>query len=285
MVTDRLKRSRLLAMAGLALIGSLALGTLAEAQTVAPAMAHERVLVTPGKMAYLSGDDFTFTLDAEPKGPPGTTPSYTWFIYVQRMDTGAKRYYPTFVAGQETDILGNTTNFPAFEVPTLTDFSMLGPNGWNGNQVTGGLGSIGAGISAPGMYTLVVELRDPQTGAVRFQNRTQFAFGSAVNTVQGNITTNTTLDNSRIHLLRGAVFVQNGATLTIEPGTVILGETATNGTLIIAAGAKIMAVGTRGQPIIFTSDQPVGDRARADWGGLIINGLATINLPGGVGVG
>jgi hypothetical protein len=85
--------------------------------------------------------------------------------------------------------------------------------------------------------------------------------------------------------LRGAVFVQNAATLTIERGTVILGETATNGTLIVATGAKIMAVGTPGQPIIFTSDQEVGDRARADWGGLIINGLATINLPGGIGVG
>ena len=43
--------------------------------------------------------------------------------------------------------------------------------------------------------------------------------------------------------------------------------------------------GTREQPIVFTSDQAVGQRGRGDWGGLIINGRAPLNLPGGVGVG
>ncbi len=34
-----------------------------------------------------------------------------------------------------------------------------------------------------------------------------------------------------------------------------------------------------------TSDQPVGFRGRGDWGGLILNGNAPVNLPGGVGIG
>ena len=34
-----------------------------------------------------------------------------------------------------------------------------------------------------------------------------------------------------------------------------------------------------------SSDQPVGFRARADWGGLIINGNAPLNVPGGEGEG
>ena len=48
---------------------------------------------------------------------------------------------------------------------------------------------------------------------------------------------------------------------------------------------RIVADGTPQQPIVFTSDQPVGARARGDWGGLIINGRAPVNLPGGLGEG
>ena len=36
---------------------------------------------------------------------------------------------------------------------------------------------------------------------------------------------------------------------------------------------------------MFSSDQPIGQRARADWGGLIINGRAPLNVPGGQGEG
>jgi hypothetical protein len=65
----------------------------------------------------------------------------------------------------------------------------------------------------------------------------------------------------------------------------VIGETATRGTLVIDQGAQIIANGTAEQPIVFTSDQPVGQRGRGDWGGLIINGRAPLNLTGGVGIG
>ena len=45
------------------------------------------------------------------------------------------------------------------------------------------------------------------------------------------------------------------------------------------------AIGTRERPIVFTSDQPVGQRGRGDWGGIIINGRAPVNIEGGEGVG
>ena len=54
---------------------------------------------------------------------------------------------------------------------------------------------------------------------------------------------------------------------------------------IIARGAQILANGTAGAPIVFSSDQPIGERGRADWGGLIINGRAPLNVPGGEAVG
>ncbi len=98
-----------------------------------------------------------------------------------------------------------------------------------------------------------------------------------VNILQGKITSNLTLKADRQHLLRGGVFVEDGATLTIEPGTTIFGEGATTGTLVIARGGKIIAEGTSAKPIVFTSDQPPGARGRGKWGGLIINGRAPIN--------
>ncbi len=85
------------------------------------------------------------------------------------------------------------------------------------------------------------------------------------------------LSASANYLLRGAVFVEDGATLAIEPGVTIYGEQAENGTLIVAQGGKIMAEGTADAPIVMTSDAEIGKRARGQWGGLIINGKAPTN--------
>ncbi|MDQ3291344.1 MAG: T9SS C-terminal target domain-containing protein, partial [Bacteroidota bacterium] len=67
--------------------------------------------------------------------------------------------------------------------------------------------------------------------------------------------------------------------LTIEPGTVIMGEKASKGTLVIERGGKIIAEGTAQKPIVFTSAQAKGNRAAGDWGGIIVLGKAPINLP------
>jgi|CXWL01.1.fsa_nt_gi hypothetical protein len=91
--------------------------------------------------------------------------------------------------------------------------------------------------------------------------------------------------NNFVYLLRGAVFVEDGATLNIQAGTLVVGEAGSVGTLIVKKGGRLNAIGTREQPIVFTSDQPVGQRARGDWGGIILNGRAPLNIPGGEGVG
>jgi hypothetical protein len=95
--------------------------------------------------------------------------------------------------------------------------------------------------------------------------------------VQGEITTNTTWTATNKYLLKGFVYVRTGATLTIEPGTIIKGDKDTKGALIIEPGAKIEAKGTVEKPIVFTSNQPKGFRNYGDWGGLIIAGNAPVN--------
>ncbi|RKD18970.1 hypothetical protein BCY91_13915 [Pelobium manganitolerans] len=108
-------------------------------------------------------------------------------------------------------------------------------------------------------------------------------YPSTTATLSGKITTNTTLDASKVYLLSGFVYVQNGATLTIPAGTVIRGDKTTKATLIVTQGSKIMAEGTAAKPIVFTSNLASGSRAPGDWGGIIILGKAPNNIPGGVG--
>ena len=103
--------------------------------------------------------------------------------------------------------------------------------------------------------------------------------------VTGEVTGTENWTNNFYYVLRGAVFVNEGATLNIQAGTRVIGEAGSVGTLIVLRGGRLNALGTRQQPIVFTSDQPIGTRARGDWGGLIINGRAPVNIEGGEGVG
>jgi hypothetical protein len=98
--------------------------------------------------------------------------------------------------------------------------------------------------------------------------------GDPLEIIEGTITANTTLDADTRYLIRGKVYVQSPATLTIPAGTIIFGEKDTDGTLIINRGAKIDAKGTAANPIIMTSQAPQGFRNRGDWGGLVILGKA-----------
>jgi hypothetical protein len=103
--------------------------------------------------------------------------------------------------------------------------------------------------------------------------------------VTGEIDGTESWTNNYYYVLRGAVFVNEGATLNIQAGTRVIGEAGSVGTLIVLRGGRLNAIGTREAPIVFTSDQPIGTRSRGDWGGLIINGRAPVNLEGGEGQG
>jgi hypothetical protein len=96
-----------------------------------------------------------------------------------------------------------------------------------------------------------------------------------VTILEGRIIENRTLKAQFTYKLRGLVYVTNGAVLTIEPGTKIVGETGKNGGLIICRSAKIIADGTVDKPIVFTSESATP--APGDWAGLVILGNAPTN--------
>jgi hypothetical protein len=102
--------------------------------------------------------------------------------------------------------------------------------------------------------------------------------GRARATIASDITANRTFYADTVYTLSGFVKVANGATLTIQPGTRIEGDFNTLGSsLFILRGARINAVGTPENPIVFTSSRPAGQRQPGDWGGLIIVGNGVIN--------
>jgi hypothetical protein len=80
-----------------------------------------------------------------------------------------------------------------------------------------------------------------------------------------------------VYLLDGKVYVDSLVTLTIQPGTIIRGDASTEGTLVVKRGGKLIAVGNKNEPIIFTSNLGVGSRAAGDWGGIILLGKAVNN--------
>jgi hypothetical protein len=80
-------------------------------------------------------------------------------------------------------------------------------------------------------------------------------------------------------VLKGYVYVTNGATITFEAGSIIQSDVTEKGALIIERGAKLIASGTPTNPIVFTSGKPVGSRAPGDWGGIILLGKAPTNRP------
>ena len=94
------------------------------------------------------------------------------------------------------------------------------------------------------------------------------------------------LSNDTNWVLNGFVYVENGAVLEIEAGTVVKanpGQVGDASALIISRGGYIKAVGNEIDPIIFTSVRDTvsdiydidlfdPDSSRGLWGGLILLG-------------
>ena len=108
----------------------------------------------------------------------------------------------------------------------------------------------------------------------------------------GFISEDQTWDANGIHILKDRVIVQEGVTLTINPGAIIKGESgigANAAMLLIARGATIDAEGTPTEPIIFTSiadDIQLGQvngtnleaaKSKGFWGGVVILGAAPVS--------
>lgn len=144
----------------------------------------------------------------------------------------------------------------------------------------------------PGAQTVTLTVTDAENQTVQ---GTAEVFVVDKVTVSENITSDVTWTTGQTVELTKRIAVEDGVTLTIEEGVVIkgaVGEGSNASALLIARGAKLMAMGTAAKPIIFTSmvdqiqpgqiESPNIDPSQTGlWGGLLILGKAPISAKGG----
>jgi len=87
---------------------------------------------------------------------------------------------------------------------------------------------------------------------------------SADTSVGGQITSNTTWTKANSpYIVTSSVLVNQGVTLTIEPGVTVKFDSAK----ALQVEGELIARGTEAEPIVFTSNQP--SPAPGDWGNIL----------------
>ncbi len=148
------------------------------------------------------------------------------------------------------------------------------------------VGTMATSFAQANQTTIGSKCGCPAVGA-----RTVTSVNSAFTTTTVNgvteFTTNVNLTCDKLWTITGQLYVPNGLTLTVDPGTVVQGvynaDPTLTGAIIIERGAKIEAAGTKDCNIVFTSTDDNLDGTYSitnvsRWGGIIILGKAANNL-------
>ncbi len=225
--------------------------------TPLPSLAFRAGLALLLGAAVGCGDDEGGTGPTGPATPTG--------VAVQQLSLTSARITWQAVTGADRYILARSA------APNLTTFTDIGGSSLTATTFDD------TGLSEGVEYRYRVsavegsETSDPSA-------EVSFTSGTTSETISENITADRTLTADKVYTLSGFIQVGNGATLTIEPGTKIVGDEATPGSaLFVLRGARLVADGTAAAPIVFTSARAEGSRAPGDWGGLIILGNANLN--------
>ena len=189
------------------------------------------------KLGFLTTERVTayVTLD-----PMDDTAKYTLFVYRQNIGTGERQYTApgnTTSSGLQdgvVDYWGNASGSYQVGAPAALDQSRL----WGGSQ------------TSPGPWQFVVEIRSADTTQVVKRAYAKYVVSARPPIEHGTdgtdteISTDTTWTNDTLYRIRYQVFVNSGATLTIEPGTHIHAR-GQNAVIVVEKGSKIIADGRR----------------------------------------
>ncbi len=228
------------------------------------------------KYVYQPGEALTLRWTLKPNNDVNP---YTIVAYRVNNQTGAKSYVPTGNA-TPVDIFGNTfdAGFRILRLPAAEKQVLLGASGLLGGTVTI--------PNELGMHTLTVELRDFTGTQVLKTAYWKIGVVDEFVNVSGPVTTDTTWVNTKAYRVSGLVYVENDATLTVNPGTFVIGQPGSQppSAIVVTRSGRIDATGTRARPIIMTSSLPFGQRNPGDWGGLVLLGRARANWSTGNGI-
>ena len=203
--------------------------------------------------------------------PMGDENSYTFFYYLERIETGRRFYFAPQIGSTELEddaVDQSGMSEGAFRTQRIrhAERELI----WAGAPPTAG------------QYSFVLEVRTPdamhrvKAAHAKFvisdhPPRTVGSDGLAV-----GIQTDETWSGEVIHELHQPVHVQAGATLTIQAGTLIR-AIGPNTAIIVERGGRIEAEGTRRSPVVMTCDAPTGRRRPGCWGGLTLRGSAPVS--------
>ena len=219
------------------------------------------------KLWYQSGDTQVLRWTFDPQNDPYPV---TVFVYRENIRTGERMYVSNGALSADVrDAFGNGPG----------DFLPLRPTATTATQL------ISTSVpAAAGNYQYVAELRD--VTATQIVKKAWAKFNVAGDTVtlgeggaDTEISSDVTWTSSTVYRLRHQVFVNGGATLTIEPGTLVLAA-GQNAVIVVERGGRLVAEGTRELPIVMTCDDDLGARQSGCWAGLIMLGRATTNFAG-----
>ncbi len=148
-----------------------------------------------------------------------------------------------------------------------------GSSGSAGNGGTGGTPDAVGGLGGDGGDVVDGECGDPSADGV---------------IVYDDVDTDTTWE-CPVYTLTRPIFVRSSGAartrLRILPGVTVRGVKGDldaakfPGALIVTRTGRLEAIGTAELPVVFTSAQPLAERAPGDWGGVALLGRAPTNVP------
>lgn len=206
----------------------------------------------------------------------------TTFLYWENRDTGERLYYNQYsgMSEEPIDLRGSPGQLLQIWLREPVERVVF-------DQGEQGAPAFPAELKddEPGHYLWCLELRNGDATRTVARAYALYNVVDEIVDIQGDISRDTRWTRDRAYRLNGRVNVVGHRTLTIEPGTVVMGATDELSLLNVESGSRLVADGKPLFPIIFTSDKPFGQRATSDWGGLIINGNAPVNEPNAEGEG
>ena len=227
------------------------------------------------KLGYGTSDQMKVYATMDSMGDPA---AYTVYLYRENIETGERTYVapiglPPTTSDEAVDLMGRGSDIAvACALQPLSKAEV-----WSGS------------VPAAGLWHFVAEIRNADSTQIVKKVFAKFVVTGTVETfgadgMDTEISSDTTWTNDTIYKIQHQVFVNSGATLTIEAGTLILAR-GQNAVLVVEKGGKIMAEGRREAPIVMTCDQPVGLRDSGCWAGLIVLGDAPMTRGTGLAEG
>ena len=199
--------------------------------------------------------------------PRGDRDNYKVFFYLERVGSDERRWFAPGVGSHElrseaVDHRGKPEGFyGAGRVPNLER-----ELAWEGDA------------PSPGLWQFVAELRGEGGEPKRAWARFVVASRSQLLNRQGvvrEVRDELTLRGDTIYYLLHQLFVRDGATLRIEPGT-LLQAWGSAAEIIVEPGGRIEALGEQSAPVVLTCSAPTGMREPGCWGGLRLLGRAPV---------